>query len=124
MPAQPERPGEQPRALGGSGATAMNAPTLHVVRDARTAAAHAPTRLEGRPRPEAVAASPERLRSVVLLGLFGTGNLGNEASLLAMLRQLRRKFPDANISVACGNPARVSQDRSEERRVGKAGGSR
>jgi polysaccharide pyruvyl transferase WcaK-like protein len=49
-------------------------------------------------------------KSIALFGLFGVGNLGNDASLFAMLRYLREVFPDATISSICGNPAKVTED--------------
>jgi len=55
---------------------------------------------------EAICATP---KSIALLGLFGGGNLGNEASLVAMLTPLREAFPDAIISCICGNPAAVTE---------------
>jgi polysaccharide pyruvyl transferase WcaK-like protein len=48
-------------------------------------------------------------RSGALLGLFGGGNMGNEASLIAMLRQLRTAFPNTVISCICGKPAAVTE---------------
>jgi polysaccharide pyruvyl transferase WcaK-like protein len=49
-------------------------------------------------------------KSIALFGLFGVGNLGNDASLLAMLRHLREVFPDATISSICGDPAEVTAE--------------
>lgn len=51
---------------------------------------------------EAVAA--ERPLRVGLLGLFGAGNYGNDGSLEAMLRLLRRDLPDASLVAICADP--------------------
>jgi polysaccharide pyruvyl transferase WcaK-like protein len=45
---------------------------------------------------------------VALLGGFGIGNFGNDASLEAALAFLRAEYPDAQLSVICSNPAEVS----------------
>jgi polysaccharide pyruvyl transferase WcaK-like protein len=45
---------------------------------------------------------------IALFGHFGVGNLGNEGSLDAMVRLVRQRFPDAEITVLCSNPAAVS----------------
>lgn len=44
-----------------------------------------------------------RLR-VALFGQFGMGNIGNEASLEAMLRMLRDRMPHAGVAVICSGP--------------------
>jgi polysaccharide pyruvyl transferase WcaK-like protein len=49
-------------------------------------------------------------KSIALFGLFGVGNLGNDASLFAMLRHLREVFPDATISSICGDPAKITEE--------------
>jgi polysaccharide pyruvyl transferase WcaK-like protein len=41
---------------------------------------------------------------IALFGNFGTGNLGNEATLQAMVHNLRRHLPDAEISCVCPKP--------------------
>jgi polysaccharide pyruvyl transferase WcaK-like protein len=41
---------------------------------------------------------------IALFGNFGTGNLGNEATLQAMLYNLRRLLPNAEISCICSGP--------------------
>jgi polysaccharide pyruvyl transferase WcaK-like protein len=46
---------------------------------------------------------------VGLVGFFGEGNLGNDASLDAMLTYLRDEHPDAIIDVLCGRPDRVAE---------------
>jgi polysaccharide pyruvyl transferase WcaK-like protein len=45
--------------------------------------------------------TPQR---ITLFGNFGTGNLGNEATLQAMVHNLRRHLPDAEISCICPKP--------------------
>lgn len=45
---------------------------------------------------------------IALFGHFGVGNLGNEGSLDAMVRLVRQRFPHAEITVVCSNPAAVS----------------
>jgi polysaccharide pyruvyl transferase WcaK-like protein len=45
---------------------------------------------------------------VALLGGFGIGNFGNDASLEAALAFLRAEYPEAQLSVICSNPAEVS----------------
>jgi polysaccharide pyruvyl transferase WcaK-like protein len=44
-----------------------------------------------------------------LFGMFGVGNLGNEASLEAMLRYLRHEVPRAELLCICPDPTRVSK---------------
>ena len=44
---------------------------------------------------------------VGLLGGFGIGNFGNDASLEAMLRFMREERPDAELTCICSNPDRV-----------------
>src|ERR1700733_2992743 len=41
---------------------------------------------------------------IALFGNFGTGNLGNEATLQAMVYNLRRYLPNAEISCICPGP--------------------
>lgn len=41
---------------------------------------------------------------IALFGLFGAGNLGNECTLQAMLYNLRRRVPNAQISCICAGP--------------------
>ncbi|NKQ55747.1 hypothetical protein HFP15_22985 [Amycolatopsis sp. K13G38] len=43
-----------------------------------------------------------------LFGLLGSGNLGNDGSLEAVLRYLRTEHPDAELHAMCGGPAAVS----------------
>ncbi|GAB3008787.1 polysaccharide pyruvyl transferase family protein [Amycolatopsis acidiphila] len=45
---------------------------------------------------------------VGLFGLLGSGNLGNDGSLEAVLRFLRSEHPDARLSAFCGGPDLVS----------------
>lgn len=49
---------------------------------------------------------PER---IAFLGIFGSGNLGNDASLEAMLQFVRRARPDAKLTCVCPQPAEVRQ---------------
>jgi len=46
---------------------------------------------------------PER-RKIAFFGNFGTGNLGNEATLQAMVYNLRKYVPKAEIACICSNP--------------------
>jgi len=48
-------------------------------------------------------------RRITMFGLFGSGNLGNEGSLEAMVGFLRRQRPEAEISCVCGEPEVVKQ---------------
>ena len=43
-------------------------------------------------------------RKIALFGTFGTGNLGNECTLQAMLFNIRRRVPNAQVSCICRNP--------------------
>jgi len=45
---------------------------------------------------------------VGLFGLLGTGNLGNDGSLAAVLAHLRAEHPDARLEVFCSGPAEVT----------------
>jgi len=45
-----------------------------------------------------------------LLGQFGSGNSGNDGSLEAMVRFLRRAHPDADLVCICSNPAVVADN--------------
>jgi polysaccharide pyruvyl transferase WcaK-like protein len=51
-----------------------------------------------------------RRRRIALFGQFGTGNLGNDGSLTAMLRFLRRSLPDAQILCICSGPKQVTEE--------------
>ncbi len=53
-----------------------------------------------------MAAEPKRIG---LFGMFGTGNIGNDGSLEAMVRFLQRVAPDERLLCICGNPAAVEQ---------------
>lgn len=46
---------------------------------------------------------------LVLFGVFGTGNLGNDSSLEAMLAHIRKHQPSANITCVCGDPKFVRE---------------
>jgi polysaccharide pyruvyl transferase WcaK-like protein len=54
-------------------------------------------------RERSVAAAPR----VGMFGLFGSGNIGNDGSLDAMLRYLRAAHPDAILDVMCPGPERI-----------------
>ena len=43
-------------------------------------------------------------RKIALFGTFGTGNLGNECTLQAMLVNIRRRVPNAQVTCICANP--------------------
>jgi polysaccharide pyruvyl transferase WcaK-like protein len=43
-------------------------------------------------------------RKIALFGTFGTGNLGNECTLQAMLLNIRRRVPNAQVSCICAGP--------------------
>jgi polysaccharide pyruvyl transferase WcaK-like protein len=45
---------------------------------------------------------------IVLFGNFGTGNLGNEATLQAMVYNVRKRLPNAEISCICPEPENTS----------------
>ena len=47
---------------------------------------------------------------IALFGNFGTGNTGNESSLAAIIRSLRRICPDARLSCICYAPETVAAD--------------
>jgi polysaccharide pyruvyl transferase WcaK-like protein len=49
-------------------------------------------------------------RRVALFGNFGTGNLGNEATLQAMVYNLQSRLPNAEISCICPRPDRVKAE--------------
>lgn len=54
------------------------------------------------------AAAPRRPRPRIgLFGLLGSGNLGNDGSLEAVLAALRAAHPDAEFGAFCAGPARV-----------------
>ena len=43
-------------------------------------------------------------RKIALFGTFGTGNLGNECTLQAMLFNIRRRVPNAQVTCICAGP--------------------
>ena len=43
-------------------------------------------------------------RKIALFGTFGTGNLGNECTLRAMLLNIRKRVPNAQVSCICAGP--------------------
>ncbi|MGH3762012.1 polysaccharide pyruvyl transferase family protein [Actinophytocola sp.] len=50
-----------------------------------------------------------RSRRIGLFGLLGTGNLGNDGSLAAVLDHLRAAHPDATLHAFCGGPDEVTE---------------
>lgn len=61
-----------------------------------------PAERDGTPAgPAAASARPTR---IALFGLFGCGNLGNDGSLEAMIAQLRRQMPEAELTCICHDP--------------------
>ena len=46
-------------------------------------------------------------RKIALFGAFGIGNLGNECTLQAMIYNIRRRLPDAEISCICSGPEEI-----------------
>jgi polysaccharide pyruvyl transferase WcaK-like protein len=69
----------------------------------------AQTRPAGRRRTNQALATRAAPR-IALLGNFGTGNTGNESSLAAMLRSLKRIRPDAHLTCICYAPEIVAAD--------------
>jgi len=51
-----------------------------------------------------------RPKRIGLLGNFGIGNFGNDASLEAMLLLLRQTQPNAELTCVCTNPEKVQRD--------------
>ena len=47
---------------------------------------------------------------VGLFGLLGSGNIGNDASMEAVLRYLRARHPSAVVDAICSGPATVTED--------------
>lgn len=45
---------------------------------------------------------------VGLFGLFGSGNVGNDGSLVAVLDHLRADRPEAEVDALCGGPETVT----------------
>jgi polysaccharide pyruvyl transferase WcaK-like protein len=52
----------------------------------------------------------EKPRKIALFGAFGVGNLGNECTLQALLHNIRRYVPDAEISCICPRPEVTRSD--------------
>jgi len=50
------------------------------------------------------------LRRIALFGNFGTGNLGNEATLQAMVWNLRRHLPNVEITCICPGPEKAASE--------------
>jgi polysaccharide pyruvyl transferase WcaK-like protein len=51
--------------------------------------------------------SEKRGRKIALFGAFGVGNLGNECTLQALLYNIRKYVPDAQIKCICSGPEAV-----------------
>jgi polysaccharide pyruvyl transferase WcaK-like protein len=49
-------------------------------------------------------------RRICLFGAFGVGNLGNECTLQALLYNLRKYMPNAEINCACSGPKEVASN--------------
>jgi polysaccharide pyruvyl transferase WcaK-like protein len=54
-------------------------------------------------------ADPAR-RKIALFGNFGTGNLGNDATLRAMVCNLRRRLPNVEITCICPGPENTASE--------------
>lgn len=52
---------------------------------------------------------PAKRKRIALYGLFGQNNIGNECTLQAILHNLRRFFPDADLICICTDPSDTSQ---------------
>jgi polysaccharide pyruvyl transferase WcaK-like protein len=63
-----------------------------------------------RPRAGASVAAGGRKEAIAVFGLFGSGNLGNDASLESMLSLLRDRRPDAPVFCICKAPETVAGD--------------
>lgn len=68
------------------------------VTSANTAKTHGDSREARKMKPDGTR------QKIALFGNFGTGNLGNEATLQAMVHNVRRHLPDAEISCICPKP--------------------
>ena len=53
-----------------------------------------------------------RKKKIALFGHFGAGNFGNESTLQALLRHLRRLTPDADVACICSAPEIVAAEYS------------
>src|SRR6516162_159621 len=54
--------------------------------------------------------SDPKRRRIALFGTFGTGNLGNEATLQAMVYNLRSHLPDVEITCICPEPENTASE--------------
>jgi polysaccharide pyruvyl transferase WcaK-like protein len=48
-------------------------------------------------------------KNIAFLGVFGSGNFGNDASFAAMLQFIRRARPDADLACVCTDPEKVER---------------
>lgn len=62
---------------------------------------------QGKARVLSVEARPSR---ICLFGNFGTANIGNDATLLAISERLRALAPDCELCCICSNPTQVTAD--------------
>ena len=58
----------------------------------------------GQAVPGQQAAPMNTRRKIALFGTFGTGNLGNECTLQAMLLNIRKRVPNAQVTCICSSP--------------------
>ena len=56
----------------------------------------------------------KKQKRICFYGHFGSPNFGNESTLLAILSQLRRLFPEANVICACTGPESLVETREIE----------
>lgn len=68
------------------------------------------TEASAKPSAPTAGIQPNHLRKdkLGLFGMFGAGNLGNESTLQAMLYNLRRYRPDADVRCICAEPSEVA----------------
>ncbi|MBL8548610.1 MAG: polysaccharide pyruvyl transferase family protein [Hyphomonadaceae bacterium] len=52
--------------------------------------------------------APPRAPRIALIGWFGSGNFGNDASCEAVLGRLRKERPDADIFIVCNDPKGIA----------------
>jgi polysaccharide pyruvyl transferase WcaK-like protein len=81
-------------------------PTVEAVRDNSQRISVAP---DEAPAPQRRTALVSRSQ-IALFGHFGAGNLGNESTLMAMLENLQRLQPEADVRCVCSVPDVVSAD--------------
>src|SRR5258708_23425627 len=62
------------------------------------------------PQARHAAGLPSPTVRIGLFGLLGSGNIGNDASMEAVVAFLRANYPDAVVEAMCGGPDRVSAE--------------